>query len=75
MFLRHEAEGARAAMLAGVSGWPSSVIAGIGRAQAGDERHRGGLAGAVRPEQAEELAAREVERDAVEGGERAVALW
>ena len=48
--------------------------AGVGRAEAADERHRGGLAGAVGAEQAEELAAGDVERHAVERGERAEAL-
>src|SRR5690606_36871751 len=42
--------------------------------EAGDDVDQGGLAGAVRPEQAEELAAPDREIDALEGMHRAVAL-
>ena len=42
--------------------------------EAGEHPHRGGLAGAVRPEEAEHLAARHVEGDVVDGGEAAESL-
>jgi len=49
-----------------LSGW-------AGLAQPGKQLQQGGLAGAVRAEQAEQLPGRDVERDAVEGGDRAIA--
>ena len=48
--------------------------AGVGRQIAGDHPHRGRLAGAVGAEKAQDLAARDVEGDAVDRGDRAEAL-
>ena len=48
--------------------------AGVGRPQAGDRFDGGGLAGAVRAEDAEDLALLDGERHAVDGGAIAVAL-
>jgi hypothetical protein len=45
-----------------------------GRVVAGQHADRGGLAGTVRAEEADHLAASDFERDAVDGQERAVAL-
>src|SRR5439155_24543679 len=47
----------------------SDLLASARRNEPGDHRHRGGLAGAVRPEQPEQLPALEGERDAVHGHE------
>ncbi len=49
-------------------------LAGVGRAQALEDLDRGRLAGAVRPEQAEDLAGADLEIDAVDGGDVGVAL-
>ena len=40
--------------------------AALGRKQAGERAHEGGLAGAVRPDQRGELAGREIERGAID---------
>jgi hypothetical protein len=48
--------------------------AGIGAQQAGRDVHRGALAGAVRTEQPEDLAAPHVEREVVDGDAGAIAL-
>ena len=49
-------------------------FAGVGALDAGDDVDEGGLAGAVRADQAADLAGRERDRDAVVGGEAAIAL-
>ena len=49
-------------------------LAGVGTLDAGDDVDEGGLAGAVRSDQAADLAGRKPHRDAVVGGEAAVAL-
>ena len=49
-------------------------VAARARRHRADHAHRGGLAGAVRAEQPERLARRDLERDAVDGGEVAVLL-
>ncbi len=46
----------------------------LGCAQAGDERHQRGLAGAIGPEQAEELAAGDVQRNVIQRDEGTIAL-
>ena len=73
--LGHEAEGKAGDGAGGVEGLAvEGERAGIGGAEAGDEGHGGGLASAVGSEEAKEFAARDVEGDAVEGGEGAVAF-
>ena len=73
--LRDEAEGeAGDGAGSGERGAVEGERAGVGRAESGDKGHRGGLARAVWAEEAEEFAAGEVEGEAVEGGERAVAF-
>jgi hypothetical protein len=48
--------------------------AGVGAEKGGDDADRGGLAGAVRAQQAEDLALADGERDAVDGDGVPVAL-
>jgi len=68
--LGHEAEGGAVGERLAVEGDGAAV----GLAQPGDEGHEGRLAGAVRTKEAEEFAAGDVDRDAIERGERAIAL-
>src|SRR5262249_39570945 len=53
---------------------PAHDTAAIGRVEAGDHVDAGGLAGAVRSHEAEDLARHQVEIDTVEGAEAAEAL-
>ena len=46
---------------------PDDHIAGVGRVDAGDQLHERALAAAVRADDAEALALRDLERDAVQG--------
>ena len=73
--LRDEAEGEAGGGMGGGEGLAvEGEGAGVGGAEAGDQGHGGGLAGAVGAEESEEFAAGEVEGDAVEGGEGPVAF-
>ena len=55
--------------------WPSEQhLPGVGRDQPGDDVEAGGLAGAVRAQQAHGLAAVQVERDVAQHGAAAIVL-
>ena len=73
--LRHVADPIAGGQVVGVHGLAEELrLAFGGGKQAGEHLHRGGLAAAIRAEEAEDLAAADGEAHAIDGGEAAEAL-